>query len=275
MIKMTIREVQMVSLEILKDVHEFCLHNNIRYTLAYGTLLGAIRHNGFIPWDDDIDILMPRPDYDRFVKEYKSKKRYRLFAREAEGGKNMFRCIARVCEMEKTLSTNRLAPWTTETTGISIDVLPIDGAPDNIDDASRFIQERKEWVHKSIIYRGKYATWKSVFQRHGLYGKIKSVSKKIIGYFISGNCIDKMIAHEKTYDYNECKYVCAHFYYSLGEWIPKDYFESLILHKFEDGDFYIPAKYDAVLKSYYGDNYMELPPVEKRVTHDWFNYYWK
>ena len=272
---MNIREVQMVSLDILKDVHEFCVHNNIRYTLAYGTLLGAIRHNGFIPWDDDIDILMPRPDYDRFVKEYKSNKGYRLFARETEDGKNMFRCIARVCEMEKTLSTIGLAPWTTETTGISIDILPLDGAPDNRDDANHFIQERKEWVHRSIIYRGKYATWKSVFHRHGLYGKIKSVSKKIIGYFVSDNCIDKMIAHERQYDYNSCTYVCPNFTYGIGEWMPKTYFEGVTLHRFEDADFYIPKVYDAVLKNYYGDNYMEIPPIEKRTVHDWYKYYWK
>lgn len=273
--KMAIQEVQQVSLAILKDVHVFCEENNIRYSLAYGTLLGAIRHNGFIPWDDDIDVLMPRPDYDRFVREYKSKKGYKLFARETEGGKNVFRCIARVCEMKMTYSNSDLAPWTLESTGISIDILPIDGAPDNKDEADSFIKTRKEWVHRSIIYRGKFATWKSIIHRQGMIGKFKSASKKIIGAFVSGNCIDEMIAHTKKYDYKDCEYVCANFTYGIGEWFPKKYFEDLMLHQFEDSQFYIPKAYDAVLKSYYGIDYMELPPVEKRIVHDWYSYYWK
>lgn len=204
-----------------------------------------------------------------------SNKGYKLFARETEGGKNVFRCIARVCEMEKTFSGNKLAPWTLESTGVSIDILPIDGAPDNKKEANQFIKERKAWVHRSMIYRGRFATWGDIFHRPGLYGKLKSASKKIIGRFVSGSCIDKMIAHTKTYSYNDCEYVCANFTYGIGEWFPKKYFEDLTLHQFEDGCFYIPIAYNAVLKSYYGIDYMELPPVEKRIVHDWYGYYWK
>ena len=61
---MSVKDIQMLSLDIMKDVHEFCVENDIKYTLQGGTLLGAIRHDGFIPWDDDIDVMMPRPDYD-------------------------------------------------------------------------------------------------------------------------------------------------------------------------------------------------------------------
>ena len=84
--EMTLEEIQQVSLEILKDVHRFCVENDIKYSLCYGTLLGAIRHNGFIPWDDDIDIMMPRPEYDRFIRLYQSEKGYKLFAAENNDG---------------------------------------------------------------------------------------------------------------------------------------------------------------------------------------------
>ncbi len=72
--KMTIKEIQGVSLDILKDVQSFCESHNISYSLAYGTLIGAIRHKGFVPWDDDIDILIPRSDFERFCQEYHSQK---------------------------------------------------------------------------------------------------------------------------------------------------------------------------------------------------------
>ena len=76
--KMTLQEIQTVNLELMKDIHAFCVKNNIHYSLAYGSLIGAVRHKGFIPWDDDIDIMMPRPDFERFSHEYKSEKGYRL-----------------------------------------------------------------------------------------------------------------------------------------------------------------------------------------------------
>lgn len=70
--ELTLKEIQQESLKILIDVHRFCEENGIRYSLAYGTMIGAVRHKGFIPWDNDIDIYMPRPDYERFCHLYKS-----------------------------------------------------------------------------------------------------------------------------------------------------------------------------------------------------------
>lgn len=67
----TTHELRKIQIEILKSIHNYCQENNLRYSLAYGTLLGAVRHKGFIPWDDDIDIMMPRPDYEQFLKGYR------------------------------------------------------------------------------------------------------------------------------------------------------------------------------------------------------------
>ena len=97
--EMTLREVQLFGLEILKDVHHFCTLNGIRYSLAYGTLLGAIRHKGFIPWDDDIDIVMPRPDYEKFCKTFKSDAGYDIFS-PVEG--DCYLGYARVCDLKRT-----------------------------------------------------------------------------------------------------------------------------------------------------------------------------
>ena len=83
--EMNIQEVQHISLELLKEVHEFCVENDVKYTLFSGTLIGAIRHHGFIPWDDDLDIAMPRPDYEKFIHSFKSKKGNKLFTREMQG----------------------------------------------------------------------------------------------------------------------------------------------------------------------------------------------
>ena len=81
--QMTNEEIQQVSLKIMKDIHDFCVKNNISYSLYGGSAIGAIRHKGFIPWDDDLDIAMPRPDYDRFIKTYRSEKGYKALARGA------------------------------------------------------------------------------------------------------------------------------------------------------------------------------------------------
>ena len=271
--QMTIQEVQQVSLDILKDVHEFCVENNIRYSLAYGTLLGAIRHNGFIPWDDDIDIMMPRPDYERFIHSYNSKKGYRLFSREIKGGENVYRCISRVCEMEKTYVDPTLVPWTNIDTGISIDILPIDGAPDDERKARKNISRRATLLYISRIYRRKLSPFPLIF--HGsLNHIIRALGNRLISLFIPRKCMDVMINYQKKYDYSKANYVCANTTYGMGEWMPKYLVESYMLHQYVDSKFYIFSEYDTILKKYYG-NYMILPPVENQTVHVFNNYYWR
>lgn len=127
--EMSLQDVQSFSLEILKDVHAFCVENNINYSLAYGTLIGAVRHQGFIPWDDDIDIIMPRPDYDRFCREYHSDK----FKTAVAGTPSVYIAFSRVYDDQYTFVENRQMPWASFETGVWIDIFPIDAVCDDYD----------------------------------------------------------------------------------------------------------------------------------------------
>lgn len=125
MTRMTTEEVQRVSLDVLRHIDEFCKAKDITYFLDAGTLIGAMRHGGFIPWDDDADVLMPRQDYDRFIREYTDGDNYRLY--DPSKG-NSYLPYARLCEMSKTFFGQHL-PWTKESPGVGVDVFPLDGAP--------------------------------------------------------------------------------------------------------------------------------------------------
>ncbi len=116
--QMTLEEIQAKSLCVLKEFHEFCTKNDIRYSLAYGTLLGAVRHKGFIPWDDDIDVMMLRPDYNRFVTLYKDNDDFACFADER---KNCLLAYARLADIKSTYVTPA-SVWANRDTGIWIDI---------------------------------------------------------------------------------------------------------------------------------------------------------
>lgn len=266
--EMSLSEIQHMSLEILKDVHEFCVQNRIDYTLFGGTLIGAVRHNGFIPWDDDVDIAMPRPDYERFVKEYSSNK-YKLFSREKQG-KDIYIAYARVCEMNETYADIPF-PWSAFETGVWIDVFPLDGMPNDKEEAISYTTYANKVFWKSFKARSIMAALKRD-------GNIRFRIKKMIGKLVLPyykQC-GKLVKICKKYDYNESSYYSNLSYggYGIKEYCKKNVLDKLILHNFEQEEFYIMAGYDYALKSKYGD-YMTPPPVDKQVgTHD-VTYYWK
>ena len=112
-------ELRTIQLDILQNVHDFCMKHDIKYTLAYGTLLGAVRHGGYIPWDDDIDIAMLRPDYERFMQEYKNDI-YKFT--ECRLDKDVHIGFGKV-EDTRTIV---IEGGNTKNLGVSIDVFPID-----------------------------------------------------------------------------------------------------------------------------------------------------
>ncbi len=274
--EMTTKELQQVCLDILKDVHGFCVKNGIRYSLSGGTLLGAIRHNGFIPWDDDIDIQMPRPDYNKFIHTYRSEKGYKVYSRELPGfdKKKMTYAYGRVADTLNTFVDTGARPWIQENVGVWIDVLPCDGMPSEPVLAAEHLQ----LISKLTVQAGrlgiKYTSWSHIFRGTTLGERLKYAVKKVCFVFYWKNPFDDLVKAKKKYDYNESEYFFAMPHYGMGEWQPKANMEHFILHKFEDCEFFIMSGWDANLKSLYGD-YMQLPPLKKRVRHDFNRYYWK
>ena len=118
--EMTHKEVKQLQLDILSSVHDFCDSNGLRYSLAGGTLLGAVRHKGFIPWDDDIDILMPRPDYELFIQKYQKEHHV---VQNYITDKGYFFLFTKIYDDRTTIIEDRTK------TGVCIDVFPVDGLP--------------------------------------------------------------------------------------------------------------------------------------------------
>lgn len=281
--ELTTEDIKKVSLDILKDVADFCDHHRLRYYICGGTLLGAVRHHGYIPWDDDIDILMPRPDYLEFVKTYKSDGS-KYIVKSIENCPDYWRTFAKVFDTDTFLQEDAIR-LPKKDNGVFIDIFPVDGLP-----ASEFRQKLlfKEQEFLNFLYHGsawgytksyKYADSKD--KRANLKGKIRTILKYVAvtllhplpTYFL----IRLINRNAMRYGYENCEYVAAIVDCHYGgerEKMPRKLFEKQRKFKFETEEFWGSEAWEIYLTNMYG-NYMELPPVDKRVTHHDFKAFWK
>lgn len=253
-------------LKLIKVLNKFisiCQDNNLRYVLGYGSVLGAIRHNGIIPWDDDIDVCMPRPDYERFIDiclqmddgEYEA-----YIINETDGYNEPY---IKFADKRTSLLYHRRTPYVC---GVMIDIFPMDGATD-IDN---------EWKKDSDKYnRYHYLHQGFITLTHRLES-IKSKGKRYafislfitpIRSFLLSWIWKRMQMIEQKYSYDESGYVAFyHRVYGYKDRIPKKWIEETMLHKFESIEARIPQEYDDYLKYFY-DDYMQIPPIEERDKH--------
>lgn len=245
-------------LQMMKEFHSFCVEHNISYYIVAGTALGAKRHKGFIPWDDDIDIGIPRNDYDRLYSLMdKLPKNMELIYYKTRK-LTPFHCIKLVDK--STTLIEKYYPDDVE--GLYIDIFPLDGAiKDSRKDKIR--RKRINWINKEIVFH--YATL-----------DCPSLKERIIQKYC------KLIKVDKLHDVlnNLMKKVPIDIGDSMGnllgaygerEIVDKRIFGEPRLYCFEDTQFFGPEDIDAFLSAVYGD-YMKLPEPNQRVLKHGFLY---
>lgn len=265
--KLTLEEIHFYELEILKQFVMICEKYKLRYYLAGGTLLGAIRHKGFIPWDDDIDILMPRPDYDKFLKiasELEKDSYYKVASFEF-GNLNYPFCkiFDTRTEIEKIYIDDPTERW------LWIDILPLDGLPDD----DKII---KNLFNKSLFARMLLRIKKSKTNQ----GKtlVKKMIKPFIKTLLMPISTKRIVSYinkiSRTYSVDSSKYIGGiAMGYGVNEKMPKEDYLKFEKVQFEGIEFNAPGCWDFYLKSLYGD-YMQVPPKSKQVAHPmdiWIN----
>lgn len=265
--KLDINEIKQIELDILKKVADFCDSNNLKYYLTYGTLLGAIRHKGFIPWDDDIDINMPREDYDKLQSILKKQNflindYIELKTPDSNNYQYQFLKVIdnRTVAYEKNMKKKYYA-------SIWIDIFPLDKIPEESEKQKQFMNKLLK-MRKYYFYTiEKKFTGKS---KIGLvkYSLIKSIMTPI--YFII-NQKQRIAKLAKKFINSNSPYI----FFSLNGDSYKTIFKDDILEQteviFENNKFKTFKNYDKVLTQLYGD-YMQLPPIEQRVAHSFDAY---
>ncbi len=255
-----LRKLQVRCLEILVYFKKICDENKLTFYLAGGTAIGALRHKGFIPWDDDIDVFMPRPDYEKLTKiwsEVADTSKYVFIRSNREH--NYHHHAASIVDVNTTWieerNVNNDVPQ-----GVMMDVIPLDGCPDS--KVRRFFQ----------LYNAfKFAVFNVQRLPENKNKKVYYATKVVLGIFRSKRLSDAIwISAEKRmtrYDFYMNKNITELIgeVYGMLEKHPVEDFSTTVDVDFEGYKMPLMKGYDAYLKSVFGD-YMQMPPVEKRVS---------
>ena len=261
-----IREIQQMELGIMEYIHEICQKIGVKYFLAYGSLIGAVRHKGFIPWDDDMDICMLREDYEKLQDYLIANPNERYEVMSYKNNLNYVYPFMKVQDNHTYLLEEDVR--IDSNMGIYVDIFPVDGYEDDSvfkDKMTRLIKKRQLSCY----------TFKGITNTKSVLNSLIRYISVIIFYFTNTNKyvaqIEELAKSRKVSDYEEVDYL---IYKDMNKPVwRREWLEQVTTGTFEGKEFMIPKNYHEILTSDYGD-YMQLPPVELRFSHHDFQL-WK
>ena len=257
--KEDLRIIKNAELKIVAEIDRICRKYEIRYSIIGGTLLGAIRHKGFIPWDDDIDLIMVRQDYDKFLKVAIDELGRDFFIANYEKTPTIGEPFTKVM-MKETIMKEEFIGDSNAPSGIFVDIFPLDVEPDS--KVKKIVHRYTNYIlRKKILIKSGYN-----FNKHG----IKKILYDLLNVFTFSSK-KKLI---KRYRRNQIRYkenqslnyvsLCGLYGYEK-ETLPRKWFDEYIFLEFENIKLMALKNYDEILVHYFGD-YMKLPPKEQQIN---------
>lgn len=264
--KLSLREIQINTLEIIKELDKICKHLHINYFLAFGSLIGAVRHEGFIPWDDDLDIMMKRKDYDILINYFEinadNLKPLKLFSRKLVKGYPYN--LVRVCDIRYKTIFDDIEDYGS---GLFVDIYPLDAMGNN----PEYWKKKQKTVNNyqkmlSLIYHKKWLIGKNRLT------KICNIPLKIIALIRGANYyFDRLEENKNLYLWEDSEYIGLSTWGDLNCY-KKELLDGIICKTFEGVSLPIPSNYNEILRMDYGD-YMCLPPEEERKARHYYDAY--
>ena len=256
-----------VIIDVLSVFIRICEAQGLRYFCAGGTAIGAVRHQGMIPWDDDIDVFMPRPDYDRFLAlaAHSMPEGYEVLSPYATKDYPMY--FAKMCNARTTLLENERIPCVF---GLYIDIFPLDGACDDVETCYREKRRFKRLMNKleAVSTRNSFGEYVGLLTKRREWGRfaVKTVAFCCRSW-LRRWLLKQMNSIAYGHDYAPSSRVVTYSgAYQRQEIYPKAWLETPQMFAFEGLMVNLPHDYDAYLRHFFGD-YMTLPPVEQRASH--------
>lgn len=260
------QEIQKISFDILKYVTNVCENQQFRYFLFYGTLIGSVRHKGYIPWDDDVDIMMPRPDYEKFLAWAAVHKEemapYEIFNRQTN--KDYIYGITRVSDSRYEIFKDNEKNCGM---GVFIDVYPYDGLGNDKEEALAKLKKTRELCDIILsMTRNDQSVPKQLNYKGKIVYKLTQIKQSFWGINHYWGQFEEL---RKGNDFDSSKYVGPlMWFFAKPEKVlfERRLFQNFKMMEFCGHNFRVPGEYDTLLRQEYGD-YMQLPPVEKRIYH--------